>query len=97
MPTGKAIRRDLSAGSQRMADGGNDSHDGKILGTERQRLNARMAKADERVTLKVAKENLIRKFRRWKIDGALGSTVRCPLCKTVIETRHFENHVRKFH
>lgn len=80
-----------------MADGGNDTEAAEIIQKEQQKLRARMAKAEERAVWKATKENLLRKFRKWKVDGVLGTSVRCPLCKAEIETKWFEIHVRKFH
>ena len=96
-PTGKSRRRDLSEGSQRMADGGTDAEAAGVIRKEQQRLQSRMAKADENVARRAAKQDLLRKFKKWREEGSLGEIVRCPLCGLPVNAADFERHVRKTH
>lgn len=57
-------RRDLSEGTSRMADGGNEPQAAEILETEHRRQQLRQARADEDAARKDQKMQLLRKFRQ---------------------------------
>ena len=81
--TDRPQRRDLSEGTRRLADGGNEPQAGEILAKEHRRQQLRQARADEDAARKARKMQLLRKFRQWQAVGELDATVRCPLCRKV--------------
>lgn len=95
--TGRPQRRDLSEGTRRLADGGNEPQAAEILAKERRRQQLRQARADENAARKARKLQLLRKFRQWRAAGELDATVRCPLCREVLPTVDFERHVKRSH
>ena len=95
--TGRPQRRDLSEGTRRMADGGNEPQSAEILAKEHARQQQRLARADEDAARKARRMQLLGKFRRWRAAGELEATVRCPLCREVVATADFERHVKRTH
>ena len=95
--TGRPQRRDLSEGTRRLADGGNEPQAAEILAKEHHRQQLRQAHADENAARKARKMQLLRKFRQWRAAGELNATVRCPLCREVLPTVDFERHVKRSH
>jgi hypothetical protein len=94
--SGRVQRRDLSGGTRRMSDGGNEPQAAEVLETERRRQQLRLTRADEDAARKARKMQLLRKFRQWRAAGELDEALRCPLCREVIPTVDFERHVKDF-
>lgn len=95
--TARPQRSDLSEGTRRMADGGNEPQAAEILETEHRRQQLRLTLADEYAARKAKKMQLLRKFRQWRDQGELASAVRCPMCRKIISTMDFERHVKRSH